>query len=192
MSDFFSSIPGIVYDFISRLIPGAIFVLLFLGDVAIPESTFGKTVLLVFMWAVGLTIDTITDRPIRVLLRFVPQKITTRIQLLKEIKLPETKYALFHLDPSWRNAISKGVADRTFFRTACAISFAVYIFKLLGISGKIFAHPIVDDWHVLVFLFFAVLFFICHWARGEELKKELKAAEEKIKVEKNKLGIPVE
>jgi hypothetical protein len=205
MSELFSIIPGIVYDLIARIIPGAVVVYIFaVNQFFVRSSGLENFLMLVAMWAIGLTVDTVTDHPVRLVLRG-PKCLFDRLPCIKRkrdggdrsagewLVLPKTKYDLFYLDPVWRNVISKGMAERSFFRTMCAISFAVLCWKLStlklpSVCETWFQSP---QWIVEAspcpFLILSALFFVCHWARGQEMAKELKHAESQITNEKEKL-----
>jgi len=196
VAKFLASIPDFIYDFVCRIVPGAVVLHICMEKQCVYKENAISNLTLVFsMWAIGLTLDVFSEMVGKVLLGFVAKaknflnlgdsdvdaKTETQLREDRGFQLAKIDAYMFLIDANWRSAISRAVADRGFFRLLSVLCLFIAAVKMSNWDICFFkgsewiTQPAwVDKTPFIILPVFFILFVSCWKQRGIEINQELK------------------
>lgn len=197
MGELINAIPSFFYDFICRVIPGALALhLVAYSKCCEQNSTFGNFALVVAMWAVGITLDVFSEHIGRYFVSFFtpkPPDDSKSTPVRWGVSLRTFTGPIFKLDSEWRAALARAVAYRSFFRSLVVVGLLALSLNIFGDWLKTFdtfkwiqMPSWIQTTSPVLFLVLIVVFFLCWLLRGVELNNQLKLATEWLSGDEHK------
>lgn len=125
MGDWAIALSSFFYDFVCRLIPGALLFYLLTGKHNCDHKQPIRTAAMVIvMWSIGLTLDIITEGMGKSALQAFQWVTGIRMD---EVFLRDSDQSLALLLPNeWKSSLSQAIAYRAFFRLLFVISLTLF------------------------------------------------------------------